>query len=809
MDRNTLPAGSSSRSSSSHQSKLPIRSASRLSQHQSSRESPDLALQTPGLKNPNASLKRSFNNLVTPQIESANKRPNSYQRPGHLQNHLVTPITSRHLPSLPPSTVRTNQNVRSESENILLTHEKLREIQIQLDSAQIRISELERDNAEQSDREFTLERKVLDLEREAREQQARLDEREARIKKLEQDRQFISSQIETEDKEKSKLIDQANQQAKIFQSASQSAQDELIKIKELNSSLEQRVRLLSHNESRAQQISLDANSRIKLLEEEKETTQKEIVQLTRQLSESQVEIDKLQKDKQTSQSHLSHATPDSSSREVLMKELSHQVDRFKSLEQNNQRLTRELSQLKVHNANVELLKEENQHLKSRLCTLDQLRQQLASTEVELSKLSQERSEWAVFIEQHQQEFNSPHEFFKLLATTRVENLSLKAKLGSSEVEIKSRDRLIEELESRLEEVENERQVELTEKLKAQAQFKTVDRSRELDRLRIQMLNEQLKSYATEEKSFSDGMAYNDQKNLQLENLQELLDSHQKELVKAQTELLELRQPQAHSSTKPSEVSSTESPHKPSPVKSSLAEQIRLKEQLENELDDLADENEVLKMEIKSLELQVHRLERDLGRGEYNKLTTQVLCPEGSPVQKEYAIRKATLEALQAENAALLKRISKLEKGIRQSGQECESLVPRDSLVSCKHEISKLEAEVLKLTKARERLCEMYRDTTATYKRAMWEILGYSLEAVANGEFRLRSAFKDENSATMLFVPGKADGGSMEYKPSPHHPFHQSEEVVKNFNKWVINRKSLPCFTAALTLELYESSTTRF
>jgi hypothetical protein len=227
----------------------------------------------------------------------------------------------------------------------------------------------------------------------------------------------------------------------------------------------------------------------------------------------------------------------------------------------------------------------------------------------------------------------------------------------------------------------------------------------------------------------------------------------------------------------------------------------------SELDELTDAKEMLKMEVDSLQLQVHRLERDLGRGEFNPSTTQVLCPEGSPVEVEQAIRSSMLEGLKAENGALLKQISKLEKGLKPTEEDQESsgsLVPRESLVSSQQEIERLQAEVARQIKARERLCEMYRETTATYKRAIWDILGYSLEAVANGEFRLRSALKDESSSTMLFVPGKADGGHFEFKPNPNSSFHQSSLVVNLYDHWVHHHHSIPGFTAALTLDLFKS-----
>lgn len=208
------------------------------------------------------------------------------------------------------------------------------------------------------------------------------------------------------------------------------------------------------------------------------------------------------------------------------------------------------------------------------------------------------------------------------------------------------------------------------------------------------------------------------------------------------------------------------------------------------------------MEMESLQLQVDHLARDLGRGEFNSQTTQVLAPIGCPVQEEIKIRSTTLESLKTENRALLKRISNLEKGISSSSESDEGLVPRASLISLQHDLERLETEVARVTKSRTRLTEMYEAGTKSYRKAMSEILGYSLEAVANGEYRLRSNFNSQASGSLLFVPGKADGGSIEYKPNPQAP----REVLDSFQTWIQSRQSLPCFTAAVTLEFYESST---
>ncbi|KAI7949679.1 hypothetical protein MJO28_008500 [Puccinia striiformis f. sp. tritici] len=758
------------------------------------------------------SLKRSLNDYD--QAASA-KRPSLWSR-GPRLDEMSTPAMARHTTALPPSTQRSTRTPKSQPEQVLLAHDRARELNKKLQVAQEQIDRLEHQDSQAGDHELALERKVLDLERELRETYIRLEDRELRVSKLEQDRIVVSNQIDAQQKESLEAIAVAEKNMKQSELLAQTVKEELSKLKERNSSLEQLVRLSTHNEARAKQLSSDSTTRIQLLEEDKARLQNENEQLRSNISQHQSDLEKLRQEKNTLSS--SGSADSSSNRDILRKELIRQVDQYKTMEQANSRMTRELVSLRSRHSNAELLKEENHQLKQRLKSFDQIRQQLASTEVKLTQLTQEREEWNVFLQENQQkEFKNPHEFFKDLGTKRIENISLKSRLTSKESEIKSRDRMISELELRLEELEGERNLEFTEKIKAQTQLSLSERNRDLDKRRIKMLNEQLKSYTEEEKiiiTTSDNSDYQ-HKDIQINQLKELLDTQQIELSHLQSESDQLRQ-QLQSSSISTSNESTRLTDKGTALNTTLSEQIDRNEDLENELDELTDANEIMKLEIDSLKLQVHRLERDLGRGEFNSNLIQVLSPDGSPLEVEQSIRTSMLDSLRAENLALLNQISKLTSSSskkknpnptsenQQQQHDDDDLVPRESLLSSQLENQRLTKEVSNQIKARERLCEMYKETTVTYKRAIWEILGYSLEAVSNGEFRLRSAFKDDSSSTLLFVPSSNSSNSFEFKVNKNSSFHKSDLFTNSYQIWVNKFNSIPAFTAALTIDLVKS-----
>ncbi|KAI9604589.1 hypothetical protein KEM48_002342 [Puccinia striiformis f. sp. tritici PST-130] len=714
------------------------------------------------------SLKRSLNDYD--QAASA-KRPSLWSR-GPRLDEMSTPAMARHTTALPPSTQRSTRTPKSQPEQVLLAHDRARELNKKLQVAQEQIDRLEHQDSQAGDHELALERKVLDLERELRETYIRLEDRELRVSKLEQDRIVVSNQIDAQQKESLEAIAVAEKNMKQSELLAQTVKEELSKLKERNSSLEQLVRLSTHNEARAKQLSSDSTTRIQLLEEDKARLQNENEQLRSNISQHQSDLEKLRQEKNTLSS--SGSADSSSNRDILRKELIRQVDQYKTMEQANSRMTRELVSLRSRHSNAELLKEENHQLKQRLKSFDQIRQQLASTEVKLTQLTQEREEWNVFLQENQQkEFKNPHEFFKDLGTKRIENISLKSRLNSKESEIKSRDRMISELELR-----------------------------DLDKRRIKMLNEQLKSYTEEEKII-------------ITTSDNIIGYSTIELSHLQSESDQLRQ-QLQSSSISTSNESTRLTDKGTALNTTLSEQIDRNEDLENELDELTDANEIMKLEIDSLKLQVHRLERDLGRGEFNSNLIQVLSPDGSPLEVEQSIRTSMLDSLRAENLALLNQISKLTSSSskkknpnptsenQQQQHDDDDLVPRESLLSSQLENQRLTKEVSNQIKARERLCEMYKETTVTYKRAIWEILGYSLEAVSNGEFRLRSAFKDDSSSTLLFVPSSNSSNSFEFKVNKNSSFHKSDLFTNSYQIWVNKFNSIPAFTAALTIDLVKS-----
>lgn len=91
------------------------------------------------------------------------------------------------------------------------------------------------------------------------------------------------------------------------------------------------------------------------------------------------------------------------------------------------------------------------------------------------------------------EFTSPTKLTKTLAASRIENLSFKEKLDGRDIEIRTRDRIIGELENRNEALEKECEIAKIGLSKAEGKVKQSERRIELRDKEVDMLKSSLVS----------------------------------------------------------------------------------------------------------------------------------------------------------------------------------------------------------------------------------------------------------------------------------------------------------------------------
>ncbi|KXS18312.1 hypothetical protein M427DRAFT_42421 [Gonapodya prolifera JEL478] len=193
----------------------------------------------------------------------------------------------------------------------------------------------------------------------------------------------------------------------------------------------------------------------------------------------------------------------------------------------------------------------------------------------------------------------------------------------------------------------------------------------------------------------------------------------------------------------------------------------------NDINVFKTENATLKTEVSRLTEQLERAEVEIARGGHNPNTTKVLTLDASPAAVEFEARKAVLDALRAENEALLGRLNDFSRGATVAfGGNNQQLVPVASVDRLKLELKRLDEEKTSLSTRIDRLKTVFTHQAAIMRETVYALFGWRVELLEAGRCRIKSPLCE---GTMTFVPtddskgltlaGKVDGyeqGEEEY-----------------------------------------------
>ncbi|GAA6009294.1 hypothetical protein JCM10207_004339 [Rhodosporidiobolus poonsookiae] len=509
------------------------------------------------------------------------------------------------------------------------------------------------------------------------------------------------------------------------------------------------------------------------------------------------------------------AAKDSGDAEIIREELSRQVTTLKTLEKANGQLQRKLDTYERQHANIELLKETNRSLEKKVKAADETRQQVSALTVELDLLRREKADWAAFVKPDDTDsFSSPRKITKNLAATRIENATLRDRLNTHELEVQRRDRIIGQLEARVTECEGKLEEARREVQQAEEKARVDGSQANLLRQEVAMLKRHLESYSAEE-ALNPTANFDAQKAARIDELEALLDAHKREVSSLTEQVAHFRglvERYGGSTTEILDLEERERREREgeegaSAVSRSLEEQLRLNEELQRELDEARNELALMEQEIDALGAQVEQLESNQGiRGAFNPATTKVLEFRDSPDRVEHAIRQATLERLQDENQALLRRLADVERGASLAGQQPQQLVPRESLAHATAEIEKLKKLVAQKETMLKRISQAVAEKTEIMRLAVQKLLGYQLAFLDSGRIRVTSVYAPMKDRSLAFDPWP--GGPMPFRlvSATDEKVMALDEVRHNIGFWLEGRSSLPGFMASLTMTLYEEST---
>ena len=226
----------------------------------------------------------------------------------------------------------------------------------------------------------------------------------------------------------------------------------------------------------------------------------------------------------------------------------------------------------------------------------------------------------------------------------------------------------------------------------------------------------------------------------------------------------------------------------------------------------------------------------------NTPRTRILELRSNPTSNEAAVRTSTLNSLRTENAALLAQLE---------GQTHTKAIPISSLENAQQQIRDVERTAAEKEKRMRRLKEIWSAKSLEFREAVASILGWKMDFMPNGRVRVTSMYyagdddddnnnnnnnsnnntgdndrddhdgnksgpsvtrnpnsstshatiSDDESHSIIF---DGERGTMKISGGPQSAF--GREIKDLIRFWVEQRKDIPCFLAAMTLEFYEKTT---
>jgi len=490
---------------------------------------------------------------------------------------------------------------------------------------------------------------------------------------------------------------------------------------------------------------------------------------------------------------------------VIKKELQYQIKYIREMERKNKELKKKNEYYKEKHENIDILKETIKTLENKVKAMKTLHEKICQLEIENSKLSNEHIKWASFLEDKDYvEFSTPQDLAKTLADQRIECALLKQKEGEFNAKIASQQEYINDLENKINELNSKYQKEHANNQNNLKIISYKEKSKELTQRRIDILQEQLNSYDLEEMNMKnhddDTKKELERKNSRINELEGLLNEYQNRIY-------ELENEKSLSNSKDSQEIQNNL-FKDDTI-SNYSKKLTLELlDAEKEIQYLKKEKSMLEKENNTLDKLVTKLELSLGRGEYNPETTRVVQFANNPELEDYAIRKATLDALRNENKALLEIIKKnnlidkteieMESGnmkIDSDKNEHIENIPIETYKRLEIENKKMKD----LEKQLDRLKTVFRKKSKEYREVVYSLLGYRFDFLQDGRVKLTSMYSQKGNQSFVFASNSNDSGSMQLTGGGKSYI---ESLDKKIDYYVGQYGSIPGLLASVTLDLF-------
>ncbi|KAK9239806.1 spindle assembly checkpoint component Mad1 [Lipomyces kononenkoae] len=623
------------------------------------------------------------------------------------------------------------------------------------------------------------EREKLRFEATVRELELKIAEEGKRADALESDQQFLFDKHKESTAELNKLKEEWPIEKAALDKRNRSLQHDLDDARDARDEASSALRSA---ESAIKRQADEFNVKERTLTTAVHDLQQQLASLNKAVQEKAFELNERNEmvEKLSSENKsLKSKTDDLHLLDTVQRQLSEQIAKSKGLESKLHIMTPELNQLREEHKKFKFVAEEKTLLEARLKLMEDLRRQVADAELEAATLREERARWTAFFDETDN-FRSPEDALKALSQERTEKIALLDKVGRLEAEIAARTTGMQVDEQEIRKVEQHVE-ELKDALDKNAKLMArVERQKNLAIKETAFLREQLKTYDSEETVYMQGN-YDKQKAGRIEKLEALLRDSKQEVLKLTAEIKQMENAKAgQANIRKHKLDENDDER--------IGELLRRNRKLQDEYTVLLNKEEQARKEVGVLEKRISALEQA------KQAQVRVVELRDNPASKDQIVKKTMLEALQKENNSLIAQLNGRREDIGQ-------VIGVSTLDRLKLEMEEMESVVTEKEKRMRRLKEIWSAKSMEFREAVYSLLGYKLDFLPNNKVRATSMFAASDEESFTFDP---ELGTMKLSGRADGPFAQECSNLIQF--WVQERREIPCFLAALNLELYDKTT---
>lgn len=480
--------------------------------------------------------------------------------------------------------------------------------------------------------------------------------------------------------------------------------------------------------------------------------------------------------------------------EVLRKEFLDQMENLRKLETLEREQRTKIRRLEDEKRNVNVVLEEKKSLELEIQVLKEAERRAHEMELQKEILEDERRTWTSLLEkdgEDQQEFDSPEAVVRTLVKERIEHAILLERLGTAESEAVGKDEAIRALQSERsvfkEELENHEQAQAASAEEASNALARMETNYQLAKKQVEYLQAQLETFTAEQAMNEEN--FNTQQAAQIKQLESLVSEHKTEIEKLNGQLAAAVEPRAPSTPMTGQKRKAEDPDS-----EQIGQLVRKNKNLQIALQKTTEQSKLLATELQASRSQLKAL----------RSSSRILELKDNPTARHEAVKMETLRVLKQENSELMSQLR---------GDESMSrvrVVPASSLDAVKLELQDKDTVIADREKRMRRQKEIWTQKAIEFREAVASILGYQMIFLPNGKVRVRNMYynppRDNESDEDIpdddredYIEFDSEKGTM--KIGRDDAFEQ--DVSESVSYWIREKKEIPCFLAAMTLEFYE------